>query len=92
MAEGLTEAELVAANAAKAKADDEESKRILAESEEVITMGKRKGYRVLMYGNNFLNNSRLQVKFSYNGGEVERIVTPIFKNSTLLGVALPDMG
>lgn len=55
-------------------------------------MPKRKGYRVFMYGSNFLNNPFLQIKFSYNSGEVERVVTPVFKNSTLLGIALPDMG
>jgi hypothetical protein len=55
-------------------------------------MAKRKGYRVFMYGSNFLNNPFLQIKFSYNEGEVERVVTPVFKNSTLLGIGLPDMG
>lgn len=34
----------------------------------------------------------LSVRFSYNGGEVERDVVPVFKNSKLLGLSLPDMG
>ena len=34
----------------------------------------------------------MSVRFSYNGGEVERDVAPVFKNSKLLGVSLPDMG
>jgi len=92
MPEGLTEPEITAYNIAKVKTDDEESKRIQAESEEIITMAKRKGYRLMMYGSNFLNNTGLQIKFSYNAGEVERIVQPVFKNSTLIGMALPDMG
>jgi hypothetical protein len=54
--EGKTEAEINLANTVRQKADEEESKRIQAESEEIITMAKRKGYRVFMYGSNFLNN------------------------------------
>jgi len=54
--EGKTEAEITAMNIAKQKTDEEESKRIQAESEEIITMSKRKGYRIFMYGSNFLNN------------------------------------
>merc|ERR1711957_639399 len=55
----MGEPEITAYNIAKVKTDDEESKRIQAESEEIITMAKRKGYRLMMYGSNFLNNTGL---------------------------------
>ena len=56
-------------------------------------MAKRKGYKVFIHGRNFINSDPLlTVRFAYNGGEVEKSVMPVFKNSKLLGVVLPDMG
>lgn len=48
---------------------------------------------MFIHGRKFINTEPLlSVRFAYNGGEVEKSVTPVFKNSKLLGVVLPDMG
>jgi hypothetical protein len=56
-------------------------------------MAKRRGYKIWIHGSMFMNSEQLlSVRFSYNGGEVEKSVVPVFKNHKLLGVSLPDMG
>lgn len=51
----MTEAEITAAGIAKAKNNEEESKRLAAEDEEVLQVAKRKGYKIFLYGQNFIN-------------------------------------
>jgi len=56
-------------------------------------VAKRRGYKVFFHGKNFINSEPLlSMRFSYNNGEVEKHVSPVFKNNKLLGVVLPDMG
>lgn len=77
----------------RAKVEAEREKVVQQETEEITTMAKRKGYKVYVHGRNFINTGELlQIRFSYNNGEVTQNVSPVFKNTKLLGVVLPDMG
>jgi len=89
----LTDEEKKKADIEREKIELEKEKQIQLETEEITTMAKRKGYKVFIHGRNFINTEPLlSIRFSYNNGEVDKSVIPVFKNSKLLGVVLPDMG
>lgn len=83
--EELTEEELK-------KRDEEKAKKAAEETEEVHTMAKRKGYKMYLYGENFLKTSGLQVMFTFDNGAKTSMVTPIYKNPKMLAFCVPDMG
>lgn len=73
------------------KRDDEKAKKVHEESEEVNTVAKRKGYKILVHGANFCQSDQMALRFSLeNFAPV--LVRPVFKNSKLLGAVIPHMG
>jgi len=87
--EDMTEEELK-------KRDEERAKKALEETEEITTVAKRKGYKLYIHGENFLKSDQLCVIFTCPADEEREAVThslnPIFKNSKLLALNIPDMG
>lgn len=55
-------------------------------------MAKRKGYKMYLYGENFLKSSSVQILFNYENGTRTVLVTPIYKNPRMLAFTIPDMG
>ena len=85
MPEGLTEEEIQ-------KKEEEKQKVAEAETEESTTVAKRKGYRMFIYGKDFLRaNTDIVAKFCWDG-QVTRTATCVYKNSSMLATQIPDMG
>lgn len=85
MPEGLTEEEIQ-------KKDEEKQKVAETETEESTTVPKRKGYRMFIYGKDFLkSNTEIVAKFCWDG-QVIRTNTCVYKNSCMLATQIPDMG
>lgn len=83
--EGLTEEEIQ-------KKDEEKQKVAEAETEESTTVAKRKGYRMFIYGKDFLKaNSEIVAKFCWDG-QIVKTNTCVYKNSCMLATHIPDMG
>jgi hypothetical protein len=82
--EGITEEELK-------KREDEEKKKAAEETEETQTQAKRRGAKLYIYGNGFLNDPNLMVSFIWSGS-VTKKVKPIYKNTKKLAIEVPDMG
>lgn len=74
------------------KRDEEKTKKAQEESEEITTMAKRKGYKMYLYGENFIKSGALQLLFSYDSGAKTVLVSPIYKNPNMLAFTIPDMG
>ena len=75
------------------KREDEAAKKAAEETEETQTVAKRKGTKMYLYGENLIKTKALQVRFvSETDPPVSKIEKPIFKNSKMLGITLPDMG
>ena len=55
-------------------------------------MSKRKGYRLFVYGANFLKSDSLQAKFSFEGEKVEKYSECVYKNPNMIASTIPDMG
>ena len=82
--EGITVEELK-------KREDEEKKKAAEETEETQTQAKRRGAKLYIYGNGFLNDPNLMVSFIWSGS-VTKKVKPIYKNTKKLAIEVPDMG
>ena len=76
--EGITEEELK-------KREDEEKKKAAEETEETQTQAKRRGAKLYIYGNGFLNDPNLMVSFIWSGS-VTKKVKPIYKNTKKLAI------
>ena len=82
------------------KRDEEKAKRAQEETEEVQTVAKRKGYKMYLYGDNFLKGNQLQIVFTFSQEATEEqeainksvMVTPIYKNPNMVAFTIPDMG
>ena len=74
------------------KRDEEKAKKAQEETEEVTTVAKRKGYKMYLYGENFIKTASTQILFTYDAGAKTVMVTPIYKNPTMLAFTVPDMG
>jgi hypothetical protein len=77
------------------KREEEKEKLATAETEEVGTMAKRKGYRMCIHGENFLKSSNVTIVFVYTpeeGQTVTQALRPIYKNAKCLAINVPDMG
>ena len=61
------------------KKDDERAKKVAEENEEVNTLAKRKGNKILIHGANFARADALMLRFSLEGFSPV-LVRPIFKN------------
>jgi hypothetical protein len=83
-AEGATEEELK-------KFEEDHAKKAAEETEESTTLAKRRGTKMCVYGNGFVNSKRMMVKFSHENGTTKTVV-PVFKNAKKIGVEVPDMG
>ena len=87
-------AKIRALEEAKAKkAEEEAAKKAAEETEESQTVPKRKGTKMYLHGENLLKTKVLQVRFtSETDPPVSKIEKPVFKNSKILGLTIPDMG
>jgi hypothetical protein len=75
------------------KKEDEKRDKAQQETEESVTLAKRKGYRMFIVGTNFRNEPGMKSKFIFNGGMVEVEQTNvIFKNQEKLACEVPDLG
>ena len=75
------------------KREDEAAKKAAEETEESQTVPKRKGTKMYLHGENLLKTKVLQVRFtSETDPPVSKIEKPVFKNSKVLGLTIPDMG
>ena len=73
------------------KKEEEKQKIAEAETEESTTTSKRKGYRLFLCGTNFLKSDQLIAKFCWDG-QVTKTASCIYKNPSMLGTTIPDMG
>jgi len=55
-------------------------------------VAKRKGYKMYLYGENFIKSRALKLMITYDSGVKTEMLTPIFKNSRMLAFSIPDMG
>ncbi len=74
------------------KRNEEKAKKAAEETEEVTTVAKRKGYKMYLYGENFIKSRALKLMITYDSGVKTEMLTPIFKNSRMLAFSIPDMG
>lgn len=74
------------------KRDEEKAKKAQEETEEVNTVAKRKGYKMYLYGENFIKSQSVQLLFDFESGTKRVLVTPIYKNPCMLAFTIPDMG
>jgi len=74
-----------------AKLNEQKQLNAEAETEEATTMAKRKGYRLFLYGKNFLKSEQMIAKFSF-GDQININAPVIYKNACLLGTTIPDFG
>lgn len=56
-----------------------------------MTLAKRRGTRLSIYGNGFMKNAHLVVRLTQNG-TVHKLVKPVYRNSKKLVIEVPDMG
>lgn len=78
-----------------AKYNEEKQKQAEADTEEVKTMAKRKGYKLMVVGENLRRTEEMCARFSWQGeGDLEStaFAPVVFKNASTLGVIVPDMG
>lgn len=83
-----------------AKRDEEKAKVAEAETEESTTMAKRKGFRIFVHGTAFLKADEIIARFTnLPSAEAETPVPQVtktsacvFKNATMLGTTIPDLG
>jgi hypothetical protein len=83
-----------------AKRDEEKLKVAEAETEESTTVSKRKSYRLFVHGTGFLKSDEITAKFTWEpakdaenpGPGVARSSLCVYKNDTMLGTSIPDMG
>lgn len=80
------------------KRDEEKLRKAQEETEEVTTQARRRGFKLFIYGHEFLRLETLKVKFSHPGTGVSKEVLGgahghiVYKNSKKLGVEIPDLG
>ena len=74
------------------KRDEEKTKKAQEETEEVGTMAKRKGYKMYLYGDNFIKSQSVQLMCDFESGTKKVLITPIYKNPCMLAFTIPDMG
>ena len=74
------------------KRDEEKAKKAIEETEEVTTVAKRKGYKMYLYGENFIKAPTVQLLCDFDNGTKKVLVTPIYKNPCMLAFTIPDMG
>lgn len=83
-----------------AKRDEEKAKVAEAETEESTTLPKRKGFRIFVHGTGFLKADEITARFTnLPAAEAETPVPSVtrtspcvFKNGTMLGTMIPDLG
>jgi hypothetical protein len=74
------------------KREEEKQKVAETETEESTTQAKRKGYRVFVHGKGFQRcGDVITAKFTWDD-KVSRTCECIWKNQTMLGAQIPDMG
>lgn len=86
--EDLTEEQL-------AKFHEERLKQAEADTEEVKTSAKRKGYKLMIVGENLRRTEDMVARLTWTGeGELEStaLAPMVYKNPTMLGIIIPDMG
>lgn len=73
------------------KLEEEKQKRAEEETTESTTMAKRKGYRLFIYGSDFVKTDEMIAKFLWED-KVTVKCSLIFKNENMLAAQIPDMG
>lgn len=73
------------------KLEEERQKKAEEETQESTTMAKRKGYRIFVYGADFVRTADMVAKFTWED-KVSMTASLIFKNGAMLATQIPDMG
>ena len=73
------------------KLEEEKQKKAEEETLESTTVAKRKGYRLFIYGANFMKTPEMMAKFTWED-KVTQTTDLIYKNGTMVAAQIPDLG